>query len=131
MTIGNIQMKKLFYFSLAVLLAILLSWFGSRLLSISGDALGSTEQFILGVFLVLGSIGILSPPDDKKDWIAGLSLLGLGIYAFARASGTIEAPWLARIIGIAAWAAAAFLIYIAWPTRHGQATRKDNDANGE
>lgn len=128
---NDAKMKKLFYFSLAILLSIILIWFGSKFLFFTGDAVNSTQLFVFGVALVIGGILMLSLPELSKNWRAGALLVAAGFYFFARASGEIEMPWLARIIGIASWLAAALLLYITWPTRGSQRVKKGEDKSAE
>ncbi|HEX7632777.1 MAG TPA: hypothetical protein VF401_00460 [Candidatus Saccharimonadales bacterium] len=110
-------MKRLFYFSVGVLMALILLWFGSKFLFWPNDRLNDTELFVSGALLVLGGIGLFSVADLKKNWIPGGVLLLVGLYCFARAAGIIELPWLARVIGVGSWVAGFMLLYITWPTR--------------
>lgn len=112
---GEAGMKRLFYFSLAVLFSIILVWFGSKFLFFTNDHISSAGYFWSGLALMLGGILYLASPDFRKYWWVGAILVLIGIYLFARASGVIEFPWLARILGAASWLAAVILLYITWP----------------
>ncbi len=111
------RMKRLFYFSVAVLLAIMLVWVGVRLLLLNGNEISDTFYTVTGLLLLLG--GILTAADigfTKLWWISGLVVL-LGLYSLARGWSAISSPLLAHFMGVASLAAALILLYIARPGR--------------
>lgn len=119
--------KKLFYFSVAVLVSLFLLWFGSHGLFASAYDLSEGQLILLGIILVLAGIFWLGPAELREFWWVSLILVLMGFYAFARAAGIIDAPWLARLVGILSWLAAAILLYITWPGRQTKISTKDND----
>lgn len=119
-------MKRLFYFSVAVLFSIILIWFGAKFIFWSEDSFTPAEFFFFGMLLVLGGIFFLSANGLKKDWWVGVLLTLIGFYFFGRASDTIKLPWLAKVLGLASWAAAGILLYVAWPNREAP-VKKDED----
>lgn len=121
------KIKRLFYFSLAVLLALILFWFGSKFLFFTNDRLNDTQLFIAGILSVIGGIFMLTNPAFAKAWGISVLIIISGFYFFARSAGIIEMPWLARILGVAAWLAAAFMLYFAWPGRQLLTEKDDND----
>jgi drug/metabolite transporter (DMT)-like permease len=127
----GLGIKKLFYFSLAVLFSIVLVWIGSKFLFFNSDHLSSTWYFILGLLIILGGILFVSSPDFRNYWWIGAILILIGIYLFARASDAISQPWLARILGAASWLAAAILLYITWPIRKASSKTGSKDDGPE
>ncbi len=111
-------MQKAFYFSVAVLVAILLFWLGGRLLFLTTTGSFDGVLYIVsGLLVLLGGICMLTALTMKWHWqIAGVLLL-LGVYLLARATGSIAEPWLARVLGVASWLAACIVLYITWPGR--------------
>jgi hypothetical protein len=107
--------KRLFYFSVGVLVSIFLVWFGAQFLSIDHMTFSSTELLVFGLAVTLGGISLMTVPDLKHNVLPGLVLIVIGFYSCARAAGTIQEPWLARVLGAAAWMAAVILLYITWP----------------
>lgn len=119
-------MKQLFYFSLAVLLALILFWFGSKFLFFTSDHISDTQYFIFGIFLTIGGVFMLSSPDFRSAWKISVLITLSGFYFFARAADIIEMPWLARILGVSSWLAALLALYITWPG-HRQHAKKDRN----
>ncbi len=112
--------KRWMYFLGAILLGLLLVWFGAKFLLTPNDRFTPTQLLIFGLLATLGGICLLSLPNLKKAWQPGVIITAIGFYGCARAAGSISEPWLARLIGLAAWVAAAFLLYFAWPGRPGR-----------
>jgi hypothetical protein len=108
-------MKRLFYFSVGMLFSLLLVVFGSRMLFYPADDINGLVLLLLGLGLVLGSVFIFIP--SYSDWRLFVLIIGIGFYFCIRAAGGIDIPWLARLLGIASWIAAAILLYITWPTK--------------
>lgn len=113
----DVLIKRLFYFSVAILVSILLVWFGAQFLSIDHATFSPTTLLVFGLIVTLGGIMLLTLPDLKRNILPGMVLVAIGFYGCARAAGTIQEPWLARVLGAAAWMAALILLYITWPTR--------------
>lgn len=115
-----------------LLLAACLVWFGAVFLSISATTFTHTQLLLFGLFVVIGGICLLTLPDIKRSWPAGLLLTAVGFYGCARAADVIREPWLARLVGVACWLAALGVIYLAWPGRHIRQTappyKADKDA---
>lgn len=111
--------RQWIYFLGSILLALLLLWFGSRLLFTQSGRFGTTQLLIFGLVITVGGICLLSLPDIRKNWLPGVIVMAIGFYGCARAAGSISEPWLARLLGVAAWAAAVIVLVIAWP-RHRQ-----------
>jgi predicted permease len=105
------------YFLGSILLALLLLWVGGRWLFTPSDRLSSTQLLIFGLVITVGGICLLSLPDIRKNWLPGIIVTAIGFYGCARAAGTISEPWLARLLGLSAWAAAVVILVIAWPRR--------------
>lgn len=121
------RMKKLFYFSLAILLGLVLFWFGSKFLFFPNDRLSDTQLFWSGLLVSMGGVLMLSSPDFRNVWKISLLIIVTGLYFFARAAGVIEMPWLARILGVASWLAALLMLYIAWPGRKPHLQKDDSE----
>jgi hypothetical protein len=112
----ELTMNKLFYFAVAVLVSLILLWFGDRILFLTTD-LSATQYVVAGLLVMLGGVLLLTARDVPYHWPASGVLLALSIYLLARASGTIQESWLAKILGVLCWVAAILLLYITWPTR--------------
>jgi hypothetical protein len=110
------DMRQLYYFSLAVLLAILLLWIGDTLLFKPTDSFNATLLFLAGCGLILAAVFSVGS-GIHLGWKRLLAIIILGFYLTARAIGTVKVPWLARIGGGGSWIAAGYLIYKTWPTR--------------
>jgi len=117
-------MKRLFYFSVAVLLSIILVWFGSKLMFVSNYTISSTLYFVFGLLMFICVIYMVAAA-GLVGWWMSLTVLLTGLYCLARAFGVFANPWLAHVIGFCSWIAAALLIYLAWPTRQQRFTDKD------
>jgi hypothetical protein len=109
--------KKIIMFFLSIILAIFLVWFGSKFLFLSRDAMNSTQLFLLGLFLATGGIMSIGSQVLGNSWAVSLLFIVSGFYCFGRAAGTIQDPWLARIIGLTCWFAAALVVSITWPSK--------------
>jgi hypothetical protein len=104
-------MKRMFYFSVAVLVALILAWLGTRLLFFSAQAAGHAAFLLTGLALFAGGLSTLG----KTPWEATIVLILFGFYLCARAAGIIEDPWLGRVVGSLAWLMALALLYFMWP----------------
>jgi hypothetical protein len=116
------RMQALFYFSVAVLMAIILLWVGSRLLFSPSNLLSNGWLLLLGILLVLG--GIFMVGANIADWQIVVAFILIGFYLCLRAAGIIEHAFLARIVGIVCVIEAVAGLYLTWPTRH----RRESDS---
>lgn len=114
-------MKRLFYFSVAMLLAIILGWVGSRLLFVSHTAFSDTQLFIFGLLIVFGGIFFVGFADPR----VGILIMLIGLYVLARAADIFEHAWLAKAFGVACLFGVMLLLYLGWPgNQHKWMTRK-------
>lgn len=109
--------RQWIYFLGSILLALLLVWMGSRWLFTPTDRFSSTQLLIFGLVVTVGGICLLSLPDMRQNWLPGVIVTAIGFYGCARAAGTIREPWLARLAGLAAWAAAIIILFVARPRK--------------
>jgi len=107
--------KRWLYFLGAVLVALLLAWFGTKFIRTPNDRFSPSQLLLFGLIVTLGGICLLSLPELKKSWLPGVVVTAIGFYGCARAAGSISESWLARIIGVAAWAVAVIILYVTWP----------------
>lgn len=91
-------MKKLFYVSLALLTTLILFIFGAKLLFTPNDVVSDAQFILAGFILLIGGICAVSLRDLNRGWLGGVATLALSFYLFARASGSIEYPWLAHVM---------------------------------
>ena len=111
----------------ACVIALLLAWIGIRFLFVSNDTLNDTQSFVLGIFLVLGGIIVISSAAVIQGalWI-GAMLIVFGFYLFGRTAGMIGYPWLAKILGLMFLCAAGMLVYVVWPKNNDEIKREDD-----
>jgi hypothetical protein len=105
------EIKKWLVVIVAAIAFVLFMWFGWRLLTAPAAAT-ATQMFILGCLASLGGLVIFGVPSKFRFW--GLALFLVGVYYFARASGTFTSAWLIRVLGIASLVAAAMVGYLTW-----------------
>jgi hypothetical protein len=122
--------KRWCYFLGAILLSVLLVWFGAKLLFISGGTFSHTQLLVFGLLTIVGGICLLSLPSLKNNWLGGLLVTAVGFYGCARAAGTIQEPWLARVLGVVAWAGVIALLHATWPTRRKHAEKQGREHGG-
>jgi hypothetical protein len=117
--------REWFYFTIAVLAAIILFWFGDKFLFFPSEELNSPLVLGTGLLLVLFAVMSLGPKvlQLPRRWMLILAIFGL--YFIARAAGVLEIPLLARGAGVAAWLAALLVLYITWPYRNHHAKEQD------
>jgi hypothetical protein len=111
------RMKRLFYFSVSVLLAIVLAWIGAKLLLFTTEEISHTSYTVLGLLFIAGGIVMIGDTGLSRWWWTGASVVAIGIYCLARATDAIGSPLLAHFFGAACWLAGLILLYITWPTR--------------
>jgi len=122
------RMQSLFYFSVAVLMAIILIWFGSRMLFSPSIITGSGWWLLLGIGLILG--GIFMVGANIAAWEIVVGIIAVGFYVCLRAAGIIEFALLAKIIGIACFGEALAGLYYAWPGRRKKSAPDRIDNSG-
>ena len=105
------EIRKWLLVIMAAFAFVLFVWFGWRLLT-APTAATTTETFILGCLASLLGLVIFSVPGQFRYW--GLALFVVGLYYFARSSGTISHGWLIRVLGIASLVAAGIVAYLTW-----------------
>jgi hypothetical protein len=110
------RMQALFYFSVAVLLAIILLWVGSHLLFSPSRITGSVGWLLFGIALLLG--GVFMVGANIADWRVVGGFIFVGFYFCLRAAGIIELALLARLIGLVCYVEALAGLYMTWPGRH-------------
>lgn len=104
------ELKKWLVIIGAALLCVALLWFGYALMT-QPAITSAGVLFAIGCGAVLGGVFILGTPSKGRLW--GVVLIGVGLYYFARATSFFESAWLTRLLGVASWAAAILVGYLA------------------
>ena len=101
-------------FGLAIVFAAFLVWMGYKFFRNPEGILSNNEQFFLGLVLVLSGVFSISLGTSYAI-MASFSLMILGFYLLARASGVLTLAVVPTLLGIASWLAAFILIIMFWP----------------
>lgn len=96
------------------IVALFLLFFGVKFLSAPNDA-EDWQLILLGIGSVLsGVFTIAAQIYIPRKYMAGAILILLGIYFFARATGTIDGAWFMRLLGLASLVGCGVIIYVTY-----------------
>lgn len=120
---GRIRTRDWILFGGGVAVALILIAFGAMLLFMDSNVIDSRIFYLAAAGLITGGILFVMPAPEKR-WAPALAVVALGAYFLARATGTIQTPWLALIIGLLCWLAAIIVLYMAHPASTARGREK-------